>query len=364
MDKIGLLTFATNTNYGSWCLTWALYKAIKKLGYDIEIIDYHYEECEVKENVNLGTILESMYSWRGDTAAIKKLINKKKVQIGLDKDRKKFWGRSARRYTSSDIEKANEVYDVFMIGADQVWDHRFAGKSLDFYLDFVNKNKKKIAYAAGTGYTDLSFGSAEKKEYTDYLTDFEYIAVRERNLKDFIQESCGRNVPIVCDPTMLLKNSEWRKFVGDNLEKKPYVLLYIVDYGRMHEIARHYAKRHGCKVIYIGYDQPNKYVETRQPKSISEWLTLIYYAEKVFTGSYHGLLFSVYFSKEFSYYNRRPLARFTELSERLMIDRYEIHHESFDVEKCVDWEKVKMAEEGFREHSNKVLLEAMYAANL
>ncbi len=360
MMRIGLLTFSGNTNYGSWCQAWALCKAVEELCGDcIEIIDYHYDESERFENVSIGFLLDFFSNWDGRTTELRDVKKRAKVQKGLNDERKKYWKLSNIRYTYKNISSANEIYDVFLIGADLVWDHRYGGASLNFYLDFAQDNKRKIAFSASSGYTNHSFGRNESDRFKEYLPKFDYIAVRENNLKKLISRNCNFDVPVVCDPTLLLDNSIWKSFVHKNNERKPYVLLYIVDDERMFGLARYYAKKHGFDVLCIGYGQPQKYVNMRQPINVSDWITLIYYAEKVFTGSYHGLLFSIYLKREFCFYRRRPLPRFAQLTEKLQIGKYEIHDRDFDVEKKIEWDNIKEKEEEYRAYSKKILKEAL-----
>lgn len=47
--KIGLITFHDTTNFGSLLQTFGLYKKIKDLGYDIEILDYQCESIVSRE---------------------------------------------------------------------------------------------------------------------------------------------------------------------------------------------------------------------------------------------------------------------------------------------------------------------------
>ena len=359
MKRIGLLTFSSNSNYGSWCLTYALYKAINDLGYDIEVINYYFAECEEKERLTVRSTIRLLKNWDGGKEDIEAIRQKWRIQKGFDREKKRFWKVSKNRYMPHNIERANSKYDIFLIGSDLVWDHRFGGKSNNFFLDFAKDNKIKVAFSASSGYTAISFGDKEEKEFNRFLAGFDYIAVREPNLKQMLRGIYPNNIPVVCDPTMLLKNTEWERFVHANTETKPYVLLYIVDSPRMFEIARHYAKKKGKEVLYIGDASPNKCIQIRRPSSVADWISLIYHSDRVFTGSYHGLLFSIYFRKEFSFYFRSPLSRFSNLVEQLRLKEYDIDFVNFDLERRVNWKVVKQAEEKFRLFSKDALMEML-----
>ena len=47
--KTGILTYHHTKNYGSWLQTYALYKKLKELGVDIEVIDYRCLAIEKRE---------------------------------------------------------------------------------------------------------------------------------------------------------------------------------------------------------------------------------------------------------------------------------------------------------------------------
>ena len=49
MNRIGLLTIHDTINFGSQLQTFALYKAIEKLGLDVRLIDYRCEAIAQRE---------------------------------------------------------------------------------------------------------------------------------------------------------------------------------------------------------------------------------------------------------------------------------------------------------------------------
>ena len=63
--------------------------------------------------------------------------------------------------------------------------------------------------------------------------------------------------------------------------------------------ARRYAKLNKKKLVVIrqGFNLFNR--ENQMIYSPQEFLSYIYYADAVFTDSYHGILFSMYFNKQF-----------------------------------------------------------------
>ena len=120
-----------------------------------------------------------------------------------------------------------------------------------------------------------------------------------------------------------------------------YVLVYFLDDGKkLMRLAKNYAHKYGYRVIFIADDYVDKSIQCVNPPNISEFLSLIYYAEKVFTASYHGMLFSLYFNKQIVYSNRQPESRMKSIGRYFLIEKHEIHNEYFDIEEKINYDEV------------------------
>lgn len=124
--------------------------------------------------------------------------------------------------------RIDKIYSYFIVGSDQIWNPEFAG--FDYYfLDFVKERKKKISYAASIGLSEVDENYALKMK--KYLSDFNYISVREDAANKMLTKLTGRNdIKTLIDPTMLLTSKEWERVM-----KKPkiykgekYILLYFL----------------------------------------------------------------------------------------------------------------------------------------
>lgn len=71
------------------------------------------------------------------------------------------------------------------------------------------------------------------------------------------------------------------------------------------------------KVFYINYGLHAKNTKTVKPTSLEEFLGLIKHAATVFTASYHGMLFSLYYNKRFYFYTRAHSSRVLSLAKIL-----------------------------------------------
>lgn len=142
--RIGILTFHRAINYGAALQAYAL-SCVLQEKYDVDIIDY---ECEkITKNNNL------------ESSKLKKFVKYIMYpRMMIDKKRRtdKFndfisnWLPLSVAYNKSNIKFANERYDAFVVGSDQVWNLRVTGDDMNYFLEFA-ANKKKYSYAASFG---------------------------------------------------------------------------------------------------------------------------------------------------------------------------------------------------------------------
>ena len=102
--------------------------------------------------------------------------------------------------------------DYFFVGSDQVWNPDFAGQDY-YFLNFVEP-RKRIAFAASIGYTELP--DDVLKRYTEHWKQMRYISVREESAADIIEKATGKRPDVFLDPTLLLTREEW-----DEVAKQP-----------------------------------------------------------------------------------------------------------------------------------------------
>ena len=75
----------------------------------------------------------------------------------------------------------------------------------------------------------------------------------------------------------------------------------------------------------------------KRPTSLSEWLDLFINAEIVFSASYHGLLFSLYFHKRVFYFNWVNKSRMESLSKIFHIEDREGNDSNIEKDNPIDY---------------------------
>lgn len=310
MDKkrVGILTHYYNShNYGGLLQSYALCKVLNNAQFDAVQISFLIKQLgNVDAYKNESLTKKLARSIFDIVVPVRKKIKKRNKCL---EDFGKTIPHTSKVYNTSNIHETNELFDCFVVGSDQVWN--FDWFNPEFFLGFVEQRKKRIAYAASMGKLP------EKDETIDFLknalADFDAVSVREKDLEHFLNDHFGTSTATcVLDPTLLLSAEEWDELCTERIEMRPYVFCYFL--GNNHEervFAEQYAKRHGLKILTIPHmnGKPNRkdlFWGDRRLYDISpaDFISLIKHANCVFTDSFHAVVFSNLYDKEYFSFNR------------------------------------------------------------
>lgn len=345
-NKIGLITIHDTQNYGSLLQTFGLYKAIESLGYNIKLIDYRNKIITERE----------------------KPITEKKINSPKDILKRILWGKAQKDkynniwkfikenmnitepFSEDNIYKANKEFDTFVTGSDIVWGTNITGKDLTYFLNFTSDNKKRIAISSSVG---TKWEDEIVDEIGNLLSRYSNIAVREQMAADWIKELYDMDVKVTCDPTLLWNSEFWSKFINQKYKKKEkYILIYAVNPDKKNiSDGIRYAKKHGYKAYFVNFYTPVKGTVTVKPTTVYDWITLIANAEVVFSASYHGLLFSLYFNRPVFYYNRGEKSRMISLAKELKLEYREGTDKNVQDDKEINFKEINNSLEKIRNNS-------------
>lgn len=307
--KVGTLTFHTGTNYGSILQAVALPVAVKKLGHDCQILNYHPSTARnwmLKfRNHSVKATLE--YKINEFAGKIHQKTNREQINNGraFDDFRDKYVSMTARYGNIKELVSIANEFDALICGSDQIWNPYYFDPV--YYLGFVNDPEKKIAYAPSFGVDSIP--PARKSRVSKCLNQFKYLSVREGRGKQLVEELTGQKAALLADPTLLLSVEEWDKMACpiDEGADKPYVLCYFLsknpEYFVMAEkIARAFS--YEIKVIpMVAGDFSNEHV-IRKTVGPGEWITLVKNAAFVLTDSFHCSVFSILYHRSFYTFQR------------------------------------------------------------
>lgn len=314
MKKVGIITlFHGSMNYGGVLQACALCKALEQLEIPSEQIRCVYIEQEpprdwgrtLKKLMNPGIVWNRIrYEIRGR----QKERAKSGRQAAFSEFNTRFVPSSQQVYTSENVAKCLPDYGAFVTGSDQVWNPDWYCPTL--FLDFVPEGKKKIAYGASLGKSSLS--REQQAIVENHLRSFQAISVRESDAVNILTPLAQAPVECVLDPTLLLTREQWEGVCEPRMVEQPYLFYYFLGADReQYQLVREYAEKHGLKIVGIPNaardfekEENMDYDATFPDAGPGDFLSLIRYADTVFTDSFHATVFSNVFSRAFFVFPR------------------------------------------------------------
>tara|TARA_B110000879_G_scaffold212420_1_gene308593 strand:+ start:2946 stop:4019 length:1074 start_codon:yes stop_codon:yes gene_type:complete len=301
MKKVGILTFHDEPNYGAFLQTYALSEAVKALGYDVEIIDLRMNG---KYKYSLLMKLLSPLIWR----------------LIFESARSKFLNRSKVTYRSSDdLFKNPPNCDVYMLGSDQVWNKDITQElKFSYFFDFVPEGKIICSYASSFGTNEWFFNSDETIKIYGLLNRFSNVAVRESTAVSICKTYCDVDAVEVLDPTLLISN--YSSLLSSEPKKTNKMVCFKFNQGAsFYNFLESFKLKVDYKISILAKTMPVKGFGNIPLPSIRRWLMSIAEAELVLTDSYHALIFSIIFKKQFIVLpaNTKNFNRLSELLDEL-----------------------------------------------
>ncbi|MBE6119188.1 MAG: 4Fe-4S dicluster domain-containing protein [Erysipelotrichaceae bacterium] len=305
--KIALLSFHNAYNYGAALQAYGLQCAVERLGFDCEYINYvnEYRRNSYDMSFQLREALKNRKWIRAAKVCAGTPIIKKRAKA-FKLFYSKYLRMTDKEYTSSqEARLLNNEYNRFIVGSDQVWNPENNGGDMAFLLDFVDDSAKKISYSSSFGISEIPEDYLQK--YKGLLSDFSYLAVRERQGVNLVKQLTGIDAQLVLDPVFLAGRSTW-----DSLRKqqccdtgKKYAFFYtnrptqIEDFlmtgYNMKGLEKHVLSSHVTPLDFI-----NPKTKICASMSPIQFLNEIADAELVVTASFHCLAFAIIFHKKFS----------------------------------------------------------------
>ena len=319
--KIALVTCYFQPNYGSQLQAFATQEAFVKLGLEHEtiMIDGLLPEInKAKYKYFLSKILD-VNTVKDKMATVRKLLAKKRnpeyarnleVRYGMFRDFASNMFTLSGRYDSKvQLGESAHGYAAFVVGSDQLW--LPSNIAADYYtLNFVPDDVSKIALATSFGISVLPEKYGRKAG--EFLNRINYVSVRETSGQKLVKQWADRDVPVVCDPTIMFDAEQWKKAIGADGDGKrfangeKYLFVYFLGNNPWErEIVKRVRKETGLKIVQIAHS--DEYVKSDEgfadftPYNVGprEFVELIRDAEYVFTDSFHCSVFSMLNSKRF-----------------------------------------------------------------
>ena len=368
MKKVGIITFHRAMNCGAMLQAYALQEVLNKK-FSVYILDYRCKNIEYLYNYKRKPSGYVRFAARYilKHSIVVQEINRARLFIQFSND----YLHKSKKYNSRNIHKANNEFDLFVAGSDQVWNPKLSDADWNYFLDFAD-DSKKYSYAASFG------GETIEEEYkvrvASCLSTFKSILTREHSGLDILA-SLGvenDNVGSVCDPVFLMSKEEWISQFDLHSKKKGYILIYFVaEQTNSVELAKKTADKTGKKIIYynsFGAKNIDDSFENCIEAGPIEFLSLIYNADLVITTSFHALAFSLIFNTPFVYelskYVRNNNSRLENLASICEVNARRLNSiENFEF-KDIDWRNVNKHLAEYKKGSEDLLFKYLLESEL
>ncbi|MFS3859588.1 polysaccharide pyruvyl transferase family protein [Proteus mirabilis] len=324
--KIGILTQPLVTNYGGLLQAYALQKYLIKNDFEVLTVDIRPKKPKLWGIKSIIVNIIKKYLLRRKNIAILPISKKEKKTIR--KYTSKFINENIK--TTEKIKSIKEInklnkynFDAYIVGSDQVWRPAYSPNITTYFLDFLKNDTKtiRIAYAASFGLDNCNeFTQKQLKICSELAKKFHLISVREDSGVELCKKYFNLNAQHVLDPTMLLNKEDYIELIKkDNISRNTgNMMTYILDSSPDKEkIINIVAKKYKLTPYSVMPDKNNKVYPP-----VTQWLRGFWDAEYVVTDSFHGVVFSIIFNKQFIAIGNinRGLARFSSILKKFSLE--------------------------------------------
>lgn len=370
--KIGILTLPIAENYGGILQAVALYRLLHNQGHDVVLLYKQSATTQVLwKKIVKEILLNIPFQDFKNLKANKKLNEEREIRKKLHRPfvEEEIFKISPDLYTKNDLANfaKQEKIDVIVVGSDQVWRKQYINDKYykSYFLDFVDGTKtKKIAYAASFG-KDIWEGENDSQEIAKCLADFIAVSTRELSGVSICKDRFAySNAKHVLDPTMLIGKDVYldmiSKYDVSNISKCELVTYVLDEADEKKEIIEFVQKRIDA--------QNTKHLKGFNPTNttytVPQWVASFANTDTVVTDSFHGMVFSIIFEKNFVVIGNhsRGLDRFVSLlgllglEDRLVFDVKDLEGKEFG---SVNYIRVNEILEDERNRSFEFLMGAL-----
>lgn len=294
--KIGILTYHRSHNFGALFQAIASRTYLESLGHEVYYINYW---------PNYHRAMYSPFSfwlfWKKGLLGKYNYLRSSIKRLPASLKRNKQYSSFIQHYIMPYYAPKGTAFDAIFYGSDQIWRKQPCINDYNpvYFAHNDFKSKKHIALSASAGL--LPQTEEEKSRFKSLLARFDKISVREENLKEMI-EGFGYKVQLTCDPALFLTAEQWDIVLQHRESKqKGYLLLvnYIENSFNVEEVKR-FAQNKGLEYLCINgsaIKHPHKGDECNlSPLQLFDYIRN---ADFVCTSSFHALVFSILFNKQF-----------------------------------------------------------------
>jgi len=344
--RIALMTWHNTQNYGTAFQAYALCRLIENVGCNVELVNYKRLGNSPLRQMSLSKLLNGYCHAVFCREKVKN--NRYKFNFNTFEP---FW-KNHFEYTNEcknnqDFRELNRHFDGFVCGSDQIWGPEWFDAR--FFLDFVEDQRRLISYAPSIGVPEVTNKSVAR-EMGSLMERFPYLSVREETGCRIAAELTGRNdVVNVLDPVLALPSDEWNKLQEEvkDLPLKYSFIFFLKNNEDNIKTSIKAAEDKGCKpvVLHCTQSEDTPFANTGD-LTPGQLLTYIQNAEYVCTDSFHMVVLSIIYGKNFKVFKKDSADSKTSKNNRItdLLNRFGINNAEYDVnpsfEEKINYNKV------------------------
>lgn len=312
--NIGILTFHFSENYGAALQAYALRQWLIKNGHRVDFIPYHPVHVEDGGRMSIPKSREDVIS---NLKAVYLAISKINSKYLVNQDRFRRFSRFQKHHLGlsgsrlkirSEVEEYSKTFTHLICGSDQIWSpSKQFGIDPVYFLDFrVARGVRKISYAPSFGSLEISENHWHTIEYA--IKKLDSLSVREESAAKLIKCRTDLDPFVVPDPAILL--GEYSDLLNSADDCRPdssrgnhdgHIFSYCLrSSAGVSEVSQLVAQARNLRVLSpFNPHRRWREVGTTVYPGPSEWVRLLRESEFVVTNSFHGVVFSLIFNRDF-----------------------------------------------------------------
>lgn len=336
MNKlVGIVTFYKANNYGAVLQCYALSETIKQLGAEPRLI----------ETPTLNT-----------------------PKTLRERIRKALLDHSFSDFKANRLPKLalGETPNILVFGSDQIWNPDITKEASLFYLgEGISNDIAKISYAASAG---GQVPQLSDERSIELLSKFSAISVRESGDQHALKHLLpNKTIDLVADPSLLLDSGSYTKLADNWNHEDNHLTVYLFNKNRrIYEDVNRIRKALRCESALLNEVKLYRGLRSIAYPSVGKWLSSIINSKYVITDSYHCMIFSILFRKNFvvSVANKSRISRVTSILEILglkerLVDELKPENVLPLLSTDIDYKLVDQRISLLRNHSIKFLAAAL-----
>ena len=281
--RISIVTVYESMNCGAYLQAWTLKVYLENNGHQVTFLKNN------SRNINKAVFKN-----------IIRLLFKRKMQ-DLKMEIKNYF--IFKKYHKNFIlcyKKDMDKQDLFILGSDEIWN--VSKKSMATYPIFWGigiTSTNIISYAPSAN--NATFEDIINYPYAKIACEkLKRISVRDTHTQNIIQKITDKPVELVSDPTMLLNINFYNDDLIKECKYKNYILIYDCYKGFSKEeigMCVKFAKENNKKLISFGAYL--SWCDLSIPADPLAYLSYFKNADYIFTGTFHGTIYSILFNRQF-----------------------------------------------------------------